>query len=327
LREIRLAVVIALSFVLGLLAAEGKPARVAHVGYLGNSSLALEGDLVDAFRQGLRELGYIEGRNIVIEYRWADGRYDRFPELVSDLVRIKADVIVTAGTPGALAAKQATKTIPIVMMVAGDAVGTGLVASLARPGGNVTGSTTIVQELEGKRLELLKEVVPGLSRVAILANPTNPVNPIVLKQTRLAAGALHLKLEPIVDVKAIAELEQAFTTISSSRPDGLILIADRFLLAERARIVAFAEKHRLPTMYPYGEMVRDGGLMSYAPSYPDLFRRAASYVDKILKGAKPAELPVEQPNKFELVINLNAARALGLTFPATLLRRADEVIR
>jgi len=196
LRVIRLAVVIALSFVLGLLAAEGKPARVAHVGYLGNSSLALEGDLVDAFRQGLRELGYIEGRNIVIEYRWADGRYDRFPELVSDLVRIKADVIVTAGTPGALAAKQATKTIPIVMMVAGDAVGTGLVASLARPGGNVTGSTTIVQELEGKRLELLKEVVPGLSRVAILANPTNPVNPIVLKQTRLAAGALHLKLDP-----------------------------------------------------------------------------------------------------------------------------------
>src|SRR5262249_33540740 len=183
LRVIRLAVVIALSFVLGLLAAEGKPARVAHVGYLGNSSLALEGDLVDAFRQGLRELGYIEGRNIVIEYRWADGRYGRFPELVSDLVRIKADVIVTAGTPGALAAKQATKTIPIVMMVAGDAVGTGLVASLARPGGNVTGSTTIVQELEGKRLELLKEVVPGLSRVAILANPTNPVNPIVLKQT------------------------------------------------------------------------------------------------------------------------------------------------
>ena len=324
---IPLAVVIALSFVVGVLATEGKPARVAHVGYLGNSSLSLEGDLVDAFRQGLRELGYIEGRNIVIEYRWAEGRYDRFPELVSDLVRIKADVIVTAGTPGALAAKQATKTIPIVMMVAGDAVGTGLVASLARPGGNVTGSTTIVQELEGKRLELLKEVVPGLSRVAILANPTNPVNPIVLKQTRLAAAALHLKLEPIVDVKAIAELEQAFTTISSSRPDGLILIADRFLLAERARIVAFAEKHRLPTMYPYGEMVRDGGLMSYAPSYPDLFRRAASYVDKILKGAKPAELPVEQPNKFELVINLNAARALGLTFPATLLRRADEVIR
>ena len=324
---IELAVVTGLSLVLGLLAAEGKPARVPRVGYLGNSSASLESDLVDAFRQGLRELGYIEGRNIVIEYRWADGRYDRFPDLVSDLVRIKADVIVTAGTPGALAAKQATKTIPIVMTVAGDAVGTGLVASLARPGGNVTGSTTIVQELEGKRLELLKEVVPGLSRVATLTNPTNPVNPIVLKQTRLAASTLHLKLEPIVDVKTIAELEQAFATISSARPDGLILIADRFLLAERARIVAFAEKHRLPTMYPYGEMVRDGGLMSYAPSYPDLFRRAASYVDKILKGAKPAELPVEQPNKFELVINLNAARALGLTIPATLLRRADEIIR
>ena len=212
------------------------------------------------------------------------------------------------------------------MAVSGDAVDTGLVASLARPGGNVTGSTTIVQELEGKRLELLKEVVPKLSRVAMLTNPTNPLSAIILKQTRLAAPALRLKLEPIVDVRGIPELEQAFATISSAHPDALILVADRFLLAERARIVAFAEKHRLPTMYPYGEMVRDGGLMSYAPSYPDLFRRAASYVDKILKGAKPAELPVEQPNKFELVINLKTAKALGLTIPQSVLLRADQII-
>jgi ABC-type uncharacterized transport system substrate-binding protein len=321
-----LMLVLTLGLALAPLPAQGQQARVPSVGYLGNSSASLETDLLEAFRLGLLELGYTEGQNIIIEYRWAEGRYDRFPTLVSDLVRIKVDAIVTAGTPGALAAKQATKTIPIVMAVAGDAVGTGLVASLARPGGNVTGSTTIVQELEGKRLELLKEVVPGLSRVAFLANPTNPLNPIVLKQTQLAASALRLKLEPIVKVTGIPELEAAFATISRVRPDALILVADRFLLAERARIVGFAEKGRLPTMYPYSEMVKDGGLMSYSPSYPDLFRRAATFVDKILKGAKPADLPVEQPTKFELVINLKAAKALGLTIPQSLLLRADQII-
>src|SRR5215831_1448113 len=326
MRRIGLAVVLVLGLVLGSLAAEAQQARVPRIGYLGNSSPALEIDLLDAFRSGLREVGYIEGQNIIIEYRWADGKYERFPDLVSDLVQIKVDAIVTAGTPGALAAKQATKTIPIVMTVAGDAVGTGLVASLARPGGNVTGSTTIVQELEGKRLELLKEIVPRLSRLAILATSTNPVIPIILKQTQLAALALHLRLEPIVKVRDTPELEHAFATISSARPDALILVADRFLLAERARIVGFAEKRRLPTMYPYDEMVKDGGLISYSPSYPDLFRRAANYVDKILKGAKPADLPVEQPTKFELVINAKTAKALGLTIPQSLLLRADLVI-
>jgi len=326
MRRIGLAVVLVANLALAPLPAQGQQARVPSVGYLGNSSPSLEEDLLAAFRQGLRELGYTEGQNIIIEYRWAEGRSDRFPDLVSDLVRTKVDAIVTAGTPGALAAKQATKTIPIVMAVAGDAVGTGLVASLARPGGNVTGSTAIVQELEGKRLELLKEVVPKLSRVAFLANPTNPLNPIVLKQTQLAASALRLKLEPIVKVRGIPELEQAFATISSARPDALIMIADRFLLAERARIVEFAEKRRLPTMYPYGEMVRDGGLMSYSPSYPDLLRRAAGYVDKILKGAKAADLPVEQPTKFELVINLKTAKALGLTIPLSVLGQAGQVI-
>jgi len=303
-----------------------RPPRVPRIGYLGNSSPSLEPDLVDAFRQGLGEFGYTEGQNIIIEYRWAEGKYDRFPDLVAELVRLKVDVIVTAGTPGTLAAKQATNTIPIVMAVAGDAVGAGLVASLARPGGNVTGSTTIVQELEGKRLELLREVVPRLSRVAVLWNPANPVNPIILKQTQLAAPALRLRLEPIVGVRGVQEMEGAFATISRVRPDALILIADRFLLAERTRIVEFAAKRRLATMYPYREMVRAGGLMSYSPSYPDLFRRAATYVDKILKGAKPGDLPIEQPTKFELVINLKTAKALGLTIPPSLLGRADQII-
>ena len=310
------------------LAAEAQPkAGVPRIGYLGNSSPSLESDLVDAFRQGLGEFGYTEGQNITIEYRWAEGKYDRFPDLVADLVRLKVDVIVTAGTPGALAAKQATKTIPIVMAVAADAVGAGLVASLARPGGNVTGSTTIVQELEGKRLELLREVVPRLSRVAVLWNPANPVQPIILKQTQLAAPGLRLRLEPIVGVSGVRELEGAFATISRARPDALILLADRFLLAERTQIVEFAAKRRLPTMYPYREMVKAGGLMSYSPSYPDLFRRAATFVDKILKGAKPGDLPVEQPTKFEFIINLKTAKALGLTMPQSLLQRANEIIQ
>ena len=326
MRLIGFAVVVAVTLLLAPLAIEAQQAGVPRVGYLGNSSPSLEVDLLDAFREGLREFGYTEGQNIIIEYRWAEGKYDRFPDLLADLVRLKVDAIVTAGTPGALAAKRATKTIPVVMAVAGDAVGTGLVASLARPGGNVTGSTTIVQELEGKRLELLKEVVPKLSRVAFLSNPTNPLSPIILKQTQLAAPTLHLRLEPIVEVKGVSELERAFATISKARPDALIMVADRFLLAERTRIVKFVEKHRLPTMYPYSEMVKDGGLMSYSPSYPDSFRRAAKYIDKILKGAKPADLPVEQPTKFELVINLKTAKALGLTIPPSVVGRADQVI-
>jgi putative ABC transport system substrate-binding protein len=326
MRRIGLAVVVAVILLLAPLAIEAQQAGVPRVGYLGNSSPSLEVDLLDAFRQGLREFGYTEGQNIIIEYRWAEGKYDRFPGLLADLVRLKVDAIVTAGTPGALAAKRATKTIPIVMAVAGDAVGTGLVASLARPGGNVTGSTTIVQELEGKRLELLKEVVPRLSRVAFLSNPTNPLSPIILKQTQLAAPALRLRLEPIVEVKGVSELERAFATISKGRPDALIMVADRFLLAERTRIVEFAAKHRLPTMSPYSEMVKDGGLMSYSPSYPDSFRRAAKYIDKILKGTKPADLPVEQPTKFELVINLKTAKALGISVPKELMVRADALI-
>jgi putative tryptophan/tyrosine transport system substrate-binding protein len=301
-------------------------AKVFRVGYLGNSSASLEPDLVEALRQGLRNLSYVENQNIIIEYRWAEGKYDRFPSLVADLIQHQVDVIVTAGTPGTLAAKQATRTIPIVMAVSADAVGAGLVDSLARPGANVTGLTTMVQELEGKRVELLKNIVPKLSRIAVIKNPANPVMAIVFNQAGTAARALHVTLDP-VDIRAVDEFENAFATIAKARPGAIMVLADRFLLAERKRIVIFATRQRLPAMYPYREFVTLGGLMSYSPNYAEAFRRAAVFVDKILKGAKPADLPVEQPATFELVINLKTAKALGLTIPQSLLLRADEVIQ
>jgi len=303
-----------------------QPGKIPRIGYLGNSSPTLEPDLLEAFRQGLRNLGYVDGQNIIIEYRWADGKYDRFPDLVADLVRLNVGVIIAAGTPGILATKQATKTIPIVMAVAGDAVGAGLVGSLARPGGNVTGLTSLAGELEGKRLELLKEIVPKLSRVAVLLNPANPFTALARKETQVSAEALHLKLEP-VEVKAIEEFETAFARIARQRPGAVVMLADRFLLANRARIVDFAVERRLPVMYPYREFVDGGGFASYGANYPDMFRRAATYVDKILKGTKPADLPVEQPTKFELVINLKAAKQIGVTIPPNVLARADKVIK
>jgi putative tryptophan/tyrosine transport system substrate-binding protein len=309
------------------LAAEAQPAaKVARIGYLGNSSASLEPDLVEALRQGLRNLSYVENQNIIIEYRWAEGRYDRFPSLVADLIQHQVDVIVTAGTPGTLAAKQATRTIPIVMAVSADAVGAGLVDSLARPGANVTGLTTMVQELEGKRVELLKNIVPKLSLIAVLKNPANPVMAIVFNQTQTAARALHVRLEP-VDIRAVDEFENAFAAIAKARPGAILVLADRFLLAERERIVIFAARKRLPAMYPYREFVTLGGLMSYSPNYAESFRHAAVFVDKILKGAKPRDLPVEQPGTFELVINMKTAKALGLTIPPSLLGRADELIQ
>jgi len=235
------------------------------------------------------------------------------------------DVIVTAGTPGTLAAKQATRTIPIVMAVSGDAVGAGLVDSLARPGANVTGLTTMVAELEGKRLELLKEILPRLSRVVLLGNPANPLTAIIFNQARTAARVLHVTLER-VDIRAVDEFENAFATIAKARPDAIIIVADRFFLAERERIVGFTARQRLPAMYPYREFVTLGGLMSYSPDYAESFRRAALYVDKILKGAKPADLPVEQPTRFELVINMKIAKTLGVKIPNSILMRADKVI-
>jgi ABC-type uncharacterized transport system substrate-binding protein len=323
MRRIGLAVVLTVILILAPLAEAQSARQVWRIGYLGTSSPALEPDLVNAFRQGLREFGHIEGQDIVIEYRWAEGRYDRFPELAAELVRLKVDVILTAGTPGALAAKQATRTIPIVMAVVADALAYQLVATLAQPGGNVTGLSTLARDLQGKQLEFLKEIVPRLSRIAVLVNPSNPFNDVLGREQ--VQQALRLKLE-LFEVKAAEEFEAVFAAIARQRPDALFMIADRFLLAHRARIVAFAARQRLPGMYPYKEFVEAGGLVSYAPSYPEMFRRSATYVDKILKGAKPADLPVEQPTKFEFVINLKTAKALGLTIPQSVLLRADQVI-
>jgi putative ABC transport system substrate-binding protein len=296
------------------------------IGYLGNSSPALESHQVDAFREGLRQFGYVEGQNLVITYQWAEGHQERYAVLVAELVRLKPDVILTAGTPGTLAAKQATQSIPIVTAVAGDPVAAGLVASLAQPGGNVTGLSALASELEGKRLELFMQAVPTLSRVVALLNPANPFTTIAWKAIQPAAEALGVQLQP-VEVRGPHDLDHALATIKAARPDGLIVVPDRFLLAYRASIVQFMAEHRLPGMFPYREFVQEGGLLSYGPDYTDMFRRAATYVAKILKGAKPVDLPMEQPTKFELVINLKTAQTFGLTIPSTFLFQANEVIR
>jgi len=299
--------------------------KIYRVGYLGNSSASLEPDLVEAFRQGMRDLGYIEGKNLVIEFRWAEGRYHRFASLVTDLIHLPVDVIVTAGTPGTLAAKNATKTIPLVIAVSGDAVGSGLIESLARPGGNVTGLTTMVPELEGKRLELLLEILPKLARITVLKNDANPLMAILFRQTAAAAKSSGVALEA-VDIRAGDDFVKAFASIAKARPDAIIVLADRFLLAERERILTFTAQQRLAAMYPYREFVERGGLISYSPNYAESFRSAARYVDKILKGAKPADLPVEQPTKFELVVNMKTAKTLGIKIPNSILVRADKVI-
>ena len=310
------------------LAAHAQPSSgLRRVGYLGTSSPTLEPQYVDAFRQQLRQLGYVEDQHIVIDYRWAEGRDDRLPDLAVQLVRLKPDVIVTTGTPGTLAAMQATKTIPIVMASSADPVRSRIVESLARPGGNVTGFTSLGPELEGKRMELLKVALPKLSRVAVLWNPANPGIAFYLDAIEKAARALHVAVGPVVEVRRVEDLDGAFSTIGAGRPDALAVLADRSLLSHRARIVEFASARRLPTMFPYGEYVDAGGFMSYAPSNVELFRGAATYVDKILKGAKPATLPVQEPTKFELVINLKTARSLGLTVPPSLLDRADRLVQ
>ena len=320
-------VVVALTILAGPLAGRAQPrGQQFRIGYLGSSAPALERHLVEAFRRELRDLGYMEGQNLVIEYRWAEGHDDRLPALAVELVRLNPDVIVTTGTPGTLAAKQATKTVPIVMASSANPVESGLVASLAHPGGNVTGLSILAPELEGKRLQLLTEVIPRLSRLGVLWNPANPVTNIVLEQTQAVAQRVRVTLEPLVEVRRVDEFESAFATIARVRPQALVVIADRLLLAHRARIVSFAAAQRLPAMYPYREYVDAGGLLSYAPSNVGLFRETAIYVDKILKGAKPGDLPVEQPTKFELVINLKTAKVLGLTIPQSLLLQATEII-
>ena len=300
-------------------------ARVYRIGFLGNSTAALEANLVGPFRDGLRELGYVERRNLAIEYRWAEGNYKRFPKLVDELLAAHVEIIVTAGTPASQAVERATKTVPLVMVAVGDPVGTQLVASLAHPGGNATGLTSIAPDLEGKRLELLKQVAPALSRVAVLWNPDNAFHVGAERQAREAAQVLHLDLVS-VQVRTAHDFDAAFDAIVSRDARAMSVLADRVFLHNRARIVEFAAKRRLPAVYPYRELVDAGGLMSFGPDYADMHRRAASYVDRILKGAKPADLPIEQPSKFEFVINQRAARALGIAFPNALLLRASDVV-
>ena len=280
---------------------------------------------IDAFRQALDALGYIEGKNVRFVYRYAKGHNERLPELANDLVGLNVDVILTWGTDAVLAAKQATTTIPIVMGAIGDPLSIGIVTNLAHPGGNVTGCSLSSAELEAKRLQLLKEVVPELSRVAILFNPTNHYMPLALESARKGAQVLHLSLA-VYEVYDTITLDAAFVTLTKDRPDAFLVPADTFLVSQRSRIAQFAIENKLPSIYTFYEYIGAGGLIAYTPNYHDLFRRAASYVDKILKGTKPGELPIEQPTKFHLLINLKTARTLGVTLPPWLLARADEMI-
>ncbi len=311
------------------LAAEAQQAaKIARIGYLAGN-LAADPHLPEAFRQGLRDLGYVEGRNVVIEYRDAEGKFERLPALAAELVALKVDVIVAPSTLAALAAKQATKTIPIVFAAAGDAVGSGLVTSLARPGGNVTGLSVLAPELVGKRLELLKQAVPGVTRVAALWHPgdyAERTDKDMLKEADVAARALGVRLQ-VVEARGPADIDRAFSDMTRARAGALTVFSTPMFSTERRRLVDLAAKNRLPTMFSFRDYVDAGGLMAYGPSLADLARRAATYVDKILNGARPADLPVEQPTKFELVINLKTAKALGLTIPPSLLARADEVIQ
>jgi putative ABC transport system substrate-binding protein len=277
------------------------------------------------FPQALRELGWIEGKNVVFETRYADDRLDRLPELAAELIRLKVDLIVTYGTLAPLAAKRATATIPIVMSSAGDPLGSGLVASLARPGGNVTGLSMMVPEMGGKRLQMLKQVLPGVSRVAILWNAANPYPALVFRQTEGAARGLGIQLQSL-EVRSPGDFHRALEAAARQRAAALLTVEDPLIVGQRTQILDFTAKNRLPAMHGLREFVEVGGLMSYGVSLADLRRRSAGYVDRILKGAKPGDLPIEQPTKFELVINLKTAKALGLTIPPSLLQRADQVI-
>ena len=297
--------------------------KTALIGYL--SFRSGPSFLDEAFRQGLRELGYVEGQNISIEYRWADWKPDRIPALAEEMVRLKVDVIVsTPGGPTALAVKKSVRTIPIVF-TSGDPVGAGLVASLDRPGGNLTGVSILTTELNAKRLELLKQAIPGVTRVAVLVNPLLATK-ATLKDVEGAARALRVKLQ-VLEVRDPQELDDAFSAMKRERADALLVLSDPMFFAQRERIIGLAAKHRLPGMFEWREFAEAGGLLSYGTNVAEMYRRLATYVDKILKGAKPADLPVEQPTKFELVINLKTAKALGLKIPQSFFLRADHVIQ
>jgi putative tryptophan/tyrosine transport system substrate-binding protein len=328
-KEITVLTLCAMLFALCLPAAAQQPKKILRIGYLSNVGPSRESTRVEAIKMFLRELGYVEGQNIAFEYRYAEGKRDRLPELAAELVRLKVDIIVAlGGDPLILAAKNATKTIPIVMVGAGfDPVEAGFVESLARPGGNVTGLTNLGPELGGKRLELLKDAVPKVARVAVLSDPANPPNVREVKEVLpVAARALGLTIQPW-EVRAADGFEKVFAALSKQRPDGLYVLGGLLMNANQKRIVGFALKSRLPSVYGRREAVEAGGLMSYAADLTASYRRVAYYVDRILKGAKPADLPVEQPTKFELVINLKTAKQIGLTIPQSMLYRADKVIK
>jgi len=310
----------------GAVAQAQQPMKIPRIGYQAAASPSVVAARIEAFRQGLRKLGYVEGKNIVIEYRYAEGKLDRLPALAAELVRLNVDVIVTAGPSDTKAAKDATSTIPIVMAFDPDPVRNGFVASLARPGGNITGLSTLAPELSGKQLELLKETVPKLSRVAVLGSSAEPGNAQSLKEVELAAGTFGVKLQ-YLDVLSPKDIETAFQAAGKGRADAVLLLASPFAAPNRKQIADLAIKSRLPTIYFRSDFVEAGGLMSYGASQNDLDRRAATYVDKILKGRKPADLPVEQPIKFEFIINLQSAKQIGLTIPPNVLARADRVIR
>ena len=306
-------------------AAAQPPAKIWRIGYLGPVSPSGGARLLESFRQGLRELGYVEGQNISIDYRWAEGRPDRFPALAAELTQLRVDVIVTYNNPGVAALQQATRTIPIVVANMGDPVGSGFVASLARPGGNITGFTGLSEELSKKWVELLREAVPKVSRVAVLTVSQTPAADTQWREIQGAAKALKATLQRH-EIAGPDEIEHAFANLIKDRAQGLIVLPHAVTNANRARIASLAAGHRLPGMYPDSEYVEAGGLMSYAPNYSDQHRRVATFVDKILKGARPADLPIQQPTTFELAINVRTAKALGLTIPRPLLLRADQVI-
>jgi putative ABC transport system substrate-binding protein len=313
-------------FALSLSANAQQPKNVPRIGFLSSLSPSSISARIEAFRQGLRELGYVEGKNIVIEWRYAGGKADRRRELAAELVRLKVDVIVTGGPSINRTAKEATATIPIVLGFDDDPVGNGFAASLARPGGNITGLSTLAPEISGKQLELLKEILPRLARVAVLGNSTNPGTAQALREVELAAGALKVKLQ-YLDIRDPKDIETAFRAATKGRADAVLVLGSPVVTSHPKQFVELAAKSRLPAIYWSPEFVEAGGLMTYSVSITDLFRRAATYVDKILKGRKPTDLPVEQPMKFEFIVNLKAAKQIGLTIPPNVLVRADRVIR
>jgi len=319
-------IAVAAAWLTAPLAVEAQPAgKIPVIGYLDAATPSLTQHLREAFRQGLQQHGWVEGRNVVIEYRSAEGRSERFPEMAAEMVRLNVSVIIVAGEPMILAAKQATSTIPIVMAAVGDPVGRGFVASLARPGGDITGVSNLAVDLTGKWLELLKEAVPQLTKVAVLRNPANPSHAAFWREAQDAARALKVQILE-AQAKTVEEIEPAFVAMARERPGALIVIPDPLLNSQRVRVASLAERQRLPWITLFKESANAGALMSYGPSLQENYRRAAAYVDKILRGTKPGDIPVEQPTKFELVINLKTAKALGLTIPQSVLLRADQVI-